>query len=238
MNSIDTLNGGVEAVRKLVDGDPAGALEEIKQTPLYKEGENLVQSVIELGDGIAEGDFEKMGNGILGIASNDLLAFIPGEKGFSIGAKAWKQSINPPSDIYSKTFGLTHGAWLDHLYVNFTKLHTHLYYKHVNILNVLPFSVVSAYVFLPVNVNKTKNPKKHVFFFIHFCVHSFIHMCYLHAILLYNVQSTDANKNRRNSLDVRKHTNVLTCEWGPCKICSDPSHLTGTFADNSFIIFR
>lgn len=77
-----TIVGGVKAVGKLVTGDAKGALKEIKETPLYKEGENLVKSVKTVGEGIVKGDLKKIGEGVLGVATNDLLGFIPGQVNF------------------------------------------------------------------------------------------------------------------------------------------------------------
>lgn len=88
-----TVEGGAKAVGKLVTGDPKGALEEVKQTPLYKSGEELVENIKEVGSGIIEGDLKKVGNGLLGVVTNDIVGFIPGEKLLGIGAKAAKKGI-------------------------------------------------------------------------------------------------------------------------------------------------
>lgn len=85
--------GGAKAVGKLVTGDAKGALEEVKNTPIYKEGENLIENVKTVGDGIVHGDLKKIGEGLLGVATNDLLSFIPGQKAIGIGAKAIKTGI-------------------------------------------------------------------------------------------------------------------------------------------------
>lgn len=93
MNTVDTIKGGVKAVGKLIEGDPKGALKEVKKTPLYKEGENLVKNVKQVGEGIVKGDIKKVGEGLLGVATNDLLGFIPGQKALGVGAKAIKGGI-------------------------------------------------------------------------------------------------------------------------------------------------
>lgn len=83
----------MKAVGKLLKGDAKGALNEVKKTPLYKEGESLVKSVKQVGEGIVTGDAKKIGSGLFGLATNDLLGFIPGEKALAIGAKAIKSGI-------------------------------------------------------------------------------------------------------------------------------------------------
>lgn len=93
VNTVETVKGGVKAVGKLVKGDTKGALKEVKATPLFKEGENLVKSVKQVGEGIVKGDLKKVGDGLLGVATNDLLGFIPGQKALGIGAKAVKSGI-------------------------------------------------------------------------------------------------------------------------------------------------
>lgn len=88
-----SIVGGAKAIGKLVTGDPKGALKEIKATPIYKEGENLVKSVKNVGEGIVTGNFKKIGEGLLGVATNDLLSFIPGQKVLSTGAKAITKGV-------------------------------------------------------------------------------------------------------------------------------------------------
>lgn len=93
VNTVETVKGGVKAIGKLVQGDTKGALKEVKQTPLFKEGEKLVQNVKQVGEGIVKGDIKKVGEGLLGVVTNDLLGFIPGQKALGVGAKAVKSGI-------------------------------------------------------------------------------------------------------------------------------------------------
>lgn len=93
VNTVETVKGSVKAVGKMMQGDAKGALKEVKQTPLFKEGEKLVENVKQVGEGIVKGDIKKIGEGLLGVATNDLLGFIPGQKALGIGAKAIKSGV-------------------------------------------------------------------------------------------------------------------------------------------------
>lgn len=90
---VKSVVGGAKAIGKLVTGDAKGALKEIKATPIYKEGENLVKNIKNVGEGIVTGNFKKIGKGLLGVATNDLLSFIPGQKVLSTGAKAITKGV-------------------------------------------------------------------------------------------------------------------------------------------------
>lgn len=76
-NGIDTVKGGFKAVDKLLHGDLNDALNAIKETPLYKSGEELVENIKEIDEGIVDGDLEKIGKGAFGVLTNDITSMIP-----------------------------------------------------------------------------------------------------------------------------------------------------------------
>lgn len=91
-DGIDTVAGGFNAIDKLLDGDKSGALKAITETPLYRSGEELVESVKQVGEGIYQGDLGKIGNGALGILTNDFTSLIPGGKAIGTVGKIAKKS--------------------------------------------------------------------------------------------------------------------------------------------------
>lgn len=86
------MKGGINAVDRLFHNDKDGALNAIKETPLYHSGEQLVESAKQIGEGIYHGDVRKIGEGAFGLLTNDLTGMIPGGKAFGAIGKIVKKT--------------------------------------------------------------------------------------------------------------------------------------------------